>query len=275
MNEINVAQSLDGYKTLRPETGALLFLSPARAFAKRAQSGAAENNIELISPQGFINTLIDRQAAMVFIDAVTHEWSALVLGCKNSAATRRIPLCLVSDSAEQRAKAIDCGAEVAISWRELDSQFNSLIAELARQPSPESLKQLECECGQPLPPLAVDGLAQFNAGEFYRQHDLFEELWMESVGPVRDLYRAILQIGVAYYQLERGNYRGALKMLQRSVQWIYHLPPTCQGIDVARLRRDSYHLRAELERLGPARLQELDASLLKPVRWQPPQSPST
>ena len=127
----------------------------------------------------------------------------------------------------------------------------------------------------PAAPAAEQGLQAFNRGEFYRQHDLFEAQWVETAGPVRDLYRAILQVGVAYYQIERGNYRGALKMLQRSVQWLFLLPDVCQGIDVAQLRRDSYRVRAELQRLGPARLAELDRGLLKGLRRQPPQEPST
>ena len=98
---------------------------------------------------------------------------------------------------------------------------------------------------------------------------------MKTDGPVRDLYRAILQVGVAYYQIENGNARGALKMLQRSVQWLYILPEVCQGIDVAQLRRDSYAVRAELERLGPGRLNEFDMSALKPLRRLKPDQPET
>ena len=143
---------------------------------------------------------------------------------------------------------------------------------MSRIPDPATLKQLACECGQPLPALATEGARAFNRGEFYRQHDLFEAQWVETGGPVRDLYRAILQVGVAYYQIERGNYRGALKMLQRSVQWLHPLPDSCQGIDVGQLRRDSYAVRAELQRVGPERLSEFDRGLLKKLRWQPAQS---
>ena len=74
---------------------------------------------------------------------------------------------------------------------------------------------------------------------------------------------------MAYFHIQNGNGRGALKMLQRSVQWLSILPESCQGIDVAGLRRDSYAVRAEIERLGPERLDELDMSLLKPVIWLP------
>lgn len=89
---------------------------------------------------------------------------------------------------------------------------------------------------------------------------------MHTTGPVRDLYRAVLQVGIAYYQIERGNYRGALKMLLRSVQWFALLPDVCQGIDIRQLREDSYAVRAALEKLDPADIATFDKSLLKPVR---------
>ena len=223
----------------------------------------------------FRDILIERRAALLFIDAHVHNWRDLVLACKNSAATRRIPICLASDDANLRADAILNGADLALSWGELQAQLTALVADLARQPDDATMAQLACQCQETLPPLAVAGAQLFNRGQYYKQHDLFEELWMETAGPVRDLYRAILQVGVAYYQIERGNYRGALKMLQRSVQWLYLLPDACQGIDIAQLRRDSYAVRGELQRLGPDRLAEFDRDLIKKLRWQPPQSPST
>ena len=233
------------------------------------------DTIKLNSTQQFFTTLVDHRAALLFIDALHMDWRSLTLRCKSNAATRRIPICLVSDDGQLRADAILSGADLALSWAELDAQYETLVKALARVPDEATMAQLACECEEALPPQAVEGAMLFNQGEFYRQHDLFEAQWMETAGPVRDLYRAVLQVGVAYYQIERGNYRGALKMLQRSVQWLYLLPNTCQGIDVAQLRRDSYAVRSELERLGPDRLAELDRRLLTKLRWQPPHSPST
>ena len=227
------------------------------------------------APAQYMDTLIDQSAALVIVDAEHADWRTLILRGKNNAATRRVPVCLVSDEAAQRADAIACGADRALNWDEFPDQLRAMVAELARVPDPEEMERLACECGQALPAIAAEGLAQFNRGEFYRQHDLFEALWAQTEGPVRDMYRAILQVGVAYYQIERGNFQGALKMLQRSVQWLHLLPDTCQGIDVARLRRDSYAVRAELQRLGPECLHELDRSLLTKLHQHPPQSPST
>lgn len=126
-------------------------------------------------------------------------------------------------------------------------------------------------CAEALPPAAITALEQFNAGDYYGQHDTFEALWMAETRPVRDLYRAVLQVGVGYYQITRGNLRGAWKMLSRADRWLAALPPTCQGIDVAGLRADAALVRETVRRAmddaGDAP-PIIDPALLKPVRWQ-------
>lgn len=214
-----------------------------------------------------MNTLIETRAVMIVIDGEHSLWRDFVIAPNSSAATRRIPILLVCDCEKRRAAATLAGADLTASWSEFERNCLTLVNDFARIPDPKLLDQLACECRENLPPLAVQGLQEFNQGNYYRQHDLFEEQWANTNGPIRDMYRAILQVGVAYYQIENGNYRGALKMLQRSVQWLHIMPDTCQGIDIEQLRRDSYAVRAELERLAPDRLDAFDRNLLKPVIW--------
>lgn len=215
--------------------------------------------------QGYINSLIETQAAMILIDSDTENWSQWVSTPKVSPATRRIPIILISGNPDIRASAALHGADLALSAEELLKNLSKIITDYARLPDPEKMEQLDCECQDALPELAREGLKKFNEGQYYAQHDLFEEQWMKTESPVRDLYRAILQVGIAYYQIERGNYRGALKMLQRSVQWLLILPDVCQGINIKKLRDDSFRVRAELERLGEARFAEFDKSLIKDI----------
>jgi predicted metal-dependent hydrolase len=121
----------------------------------------------------------------------------------------------------------------------------------------------DCDCE--LPEVARAAIAKFNAGEYYEQHDLLEALWMETESPVRQLYQAILQVGIAYYQIEQGNRRGAIKMLSRALRWIDYLPGRCQGVDVAQLRANAEALRAILLETGEDGLASLDRALLRPV----------
>ena len=127
-------------------------------------------------------------------------------------------------------------------------------------------EQLECECQEMLPPWGQEAVALFNTGEYHAQHDLFEELWRQTQKPVRDLYQGTLQVGIAYYQITRGNHRGALKMLRRSARWLAPLPDVCQGIDVKQLCEDSFKVRAALENIKLEDIANFDRSLLKPVR---------
>jgi hypothetical protein len=129
----------------------------------------------------------------------------------------------------------------------------------------DDTQELLRQAAQPLPGLALKGIQQFNAREFYEQHETLEQAWREEPGPVRQLYQGILQVGVAFYQIERRNYAGALKMFQRARQYLSVLPDECQGVDVARLRRDALAAQAELEKLGPERIASFDPAFIARV----------
>jgi hypothetical protein len=213
----------------------------------------------------YVARLADDHAAMIVIDGDA-DWRFWVVTPKVSPATRRIPVVLVAADAAARREAPAAGADFTLSPGELPTRLPDLLAGHARVQRESVAARLRSQCHEPLPPRARQAIELFNAGEYYRQHDLFEELWIEEQGPVRDLYRATLQIGVAYYQVTRGNRRGALKMLLRSVQWLNALPDVCRGVNVARLRQDALRVRAALERMPPdADLASFDRALLRPV----------
>lgn len=213
----------------------------------------------------YITRLADDRAALILVHAdALDDWRFWIVTPKTSPATRRIPIVVVSAQAETRRAALKNGADFALTADELAAQLARLLAVHARVPQPEKVEEMDSQCAEALPPAALEGVRRFNAGEYYKQHDLFEALWVEEAGAVRDLYRAILQVGVAYYQIERGNARGAHKMLLRSVQWLTLLPDVCRGVDIRQLREDSYRVRAELERISD--VADFDKTLLKPLR---------
>ncbi|MBZ0296042.1 MAG: DUF309 domain-containing protein [Anaerolineae bacterium] len=214
---------------------------------------------------GYVSWLADQLVVLILVDGTEAQWREYTATPKSNPATRRIPIFVVAPP-DQHEAGLLAGADLVLTPDELVQEAANLARAYARVMDAEAMALLDCQCQEPLPPQAVEGMAKFNAGEYYRQHDLFEALWMQIEGPVRDLYRAILQVGVAYYQIERGNHRGALKMLLRSVQWLALLPDVCQGVDVKRLKEDSYRVRAALEALDPADIDHFDHSLLKPVR---------
>lgn len=217
-------------------------------------------------PQDYVTRLAEDGAAAVLVDGAQSDWRYWVTTPKTSPATRRIPVVLVSPDVAQRDAARVAGADLALTPGELLEQLPLILGEMARIPNEAAVAAMARQCDAPLPPEALEAVERFNAGDYYRQHDLFEALWMDERGPVRDLYRAILQVGIAYYQITRGNQRGAHKMLLRSLQWLALLPDVCQGVDVAQLKADAAAVRAELERLGPDGIDAFDRALLRPVR---------
>tara|TARA_Y100001968_G_scaffold300918_1_gene312793 strand:+ start:409 stop:786 length:378 start_codon:yes stop_codon:yes gene_type:complete len=53
------------------------------------------------------------------------------------------------------------------------------------------------------------GIELFNSADWYLAHDIFEDLWHETLGPSRQFVQAIVQIAVAEVHLQNGNKNGA------------------------------------------------------------------
>jgi predicted metal-dependent hydrolase len=118
---------------------------------------------------------------------------------------------------------------------------------------------LKTVCAEPAPPELVKGIHEFNAGEFFEQHETLELLWRATPGEIRHLYEGILQIGVGMHHLFKNrNFHGAAVKLDHGIRLLEAFPETCHGIDVARLRRDATRAREHLLALGPERLAEFD-----------------
>ena len=145
--------------------------------------------------------------------------------------------------------ARSAGADVVLARSRFTADMPALFQRYVRIPDYISIS---AACAEPLSAEAREGIERFNQGEYYPAHDFLESAW------VADLYRAILQVGIAYHQIQNGNYRGAVKMLLRVRQWLDPLPDICRGVDVASLRNDVERVYAAVIDLGQARIAEFD-----------------
>lgn len=128
----------------------------------------------------------------------------------------------------------------------------------------ERLEQadLQTACAAPPPPQLRQAIDEFNAGEFFEQHETLELLWRATSEEIRHLYEGILQIGVGMHHLFRNhNYYGAVVKLDHGVRLLEAFPDVCHGVDVSRLRSDAARARSELLTLGPERLAEFPREL--------------
>lgn len=136
-----------------------------------------------------------------------------------------------------------------------------------RRPSIGKIRRGEptSRCAGPPSEALLQGIAEFNRGEFFEQHETLEEAWIEEDDPIRYLYQGILQVGVGFYHLSRGNAYGASRLWARGLALLETFPDRCSGVDVAALVAATRRCIAELDRLTPDRISDFDRSLIPTI----------
>jgi predicted metal-dependent hydrolase len=119
-------------------------------------------------------------------------------------------------------------------------------------------------CDEPAPPELIRGIEQFNAGEFFDQHEILELLWRETRTPVRGLYHGILQVGVGFHHWRNGNFHGASTLLEEGIERLRQFAPRCQGVDVDTLINDTTAARERLIALGAEGMSRADIPKVAP-----------
>jgi predicted metal-dependent hydrolase len=137
-----------------------------------------------------------------------------------------------------------------------------LISALERLESAD----LVAACAAPAPPALRQAIHEFNAGEFFEQHETLELLWRATPAEIRHLYEGILLIGVGLHHLfNKHNFRGAAVKLDHGIRLLEAFPAVCHGVDIERLRRDAQAARAYLLELGPDQIDAFDRTRIPHV----------
>src|SRR5438477_7174677 len=83
-----------------------------------------------------------------------------------------------------------------------------------------------------LPPSSfVEGVAHFNAAEFWEAHESWEQLWLEADGELVEFYQGLIQLAAAYHHAKRGTLRGAVRLFDASLRRLAGFPPDFHGLD--------------------------------------------
>lgn len=120
-------------------------------------------------------------------------------------------------------------------------------------------------CEEVPPPELFAGIEQFNRGEYFEQHETLEQLWIAEPREIRRLYQGILKIGVGFYKLRLGNYRGTVNHISGGIAYLERFSDTCLTVDVARLIREAREVHSRVVELGPERIGEFDLAVLPRV----------
>lgn len=191
------------------------------------------------------------------------DWMHAIARCKARPHTAQIPIIAFGShvDVETLQAARRAGADHAWARSRMMETLSEVVGRYLNPPVtyPEGWDA-------PLSAAARHGIEEFNRGNYFEQHEWLEQAWIEETRPVREMYQGILQIGVAFLQIQRNNWAGAIKMFRRGLPRLRPLPSICQGVDIASLRAAAETIHREITALGPAHLHEFDQSRFPKVR---------
>ncbi len=217
------------------------------------------------TPEAFVEA-VDRYFPVVtLLDLDTPgDWKLAITRCKMRPQSRQISIYAFGSAVDGDVLKVarQAGADHAWARSKLMEELVAVVAHHIHPP-------IEYLTGwdDTLSDLARRGLQEFNHGEYFEQHEHLEAAWLAEPRPIRAMYQGILQIGVAFLLVQRGNWMGAIKMFRRGLPRLRTLPPVCQGVNIQALRMAAEAIHAEVMALGPTRLAEFDQSRFPKIEF--------
>jgi predicted metal-dependent hydrolase len=84
------------------------------------------------------------------------------------------------------------------------------------------------------------GIELFNHCAFFECHEVLEDLWRPERGPRRLFLQGVIHLAVGFYHHQQRNRMGAERQLKKGLKKLAGYLPQCEGIDTARLYRESW-----------------------------------
>ena len=90
------------------------------------------------------------------------------------------------------------------------------------------------------------GIDLFNKGYFFEAHDVWEEIWTADRTPSRKFYQGLIKIAGGFYHWQLAEYDSGIHLLTAGLEHLVPFAEDHEGLDIARLRRET---TAELEKI--------------------------
>jgi uncharacterized protein len=242
-----------------PQHSAIVCLEPDLFFAPRLEDVIRQQGgtpVIVDTPNAFVAAVDQYFPVLALIDlAAEGDWAHAITRCKIRPHTSQIPIIAFGShvDVETLRAARQAGADHAWARSRMMEELPQVVERYLR---PSVIYPQGWD--EPLSELARRGIEELNHGEYFEQHESLEAAWMAETRPIRELYQGILQVGVAFLQIERNNWAGAVKMFRRGLPRLRSLPPVCQGVALAPFRTSAEQIHREITTLGPERLHEFD-----------------
>lgn len=106
-----------------------------------------------------------------------------------------------------------------------------------------------------------EGVSLFNAHRFWHAHEAWEQLWLPAVGEEKQFLQGLIQLAAAYHHVQRGTFRGGVRLFDSALRRLAAFPPGHDGID-----RAEAVAAAERHRQCIARGESVNAAEYPPLR---------
>jgi len=77
------------------------------------------------------------------------------------------------------------------------------------------------------------GIELFNSHHFWHAHEKWEELWLKASGDEKTFLQGLIQLAAAYHHVQRGTFRGAIRLFDAAFAKLDAFPPRYGGVDRA------------------------------------------
>lgn len=108
----------------------------------------------------------------------------------------------------------------------------------------------------------VAGIALFNAHQFWHAHEAWEVPWLEASGDLRQFLQGLIQLAAAYHHVQRGTYRGGVRLFDAALRRLAAFPDGYRGVD-----RAEAVARAVVHREAIARGEEIHPDAFPKLRY--------
>ncbi len=79
----------------------------------------------------------------------------------------------------------------------------------------------------------------FNSAEFFKAHEVWEEIWLAAPEPEKTFLQGLIQLAAAFHHYSRGNRAGGQSLATTALEKLEKFPGNYSGVNLAALRRAS------------------------------------
>ncbi|HTP79794.1 MAG TPA: DUF309 domain-containing protein [Bacteroidota bacterium] len=91
------------------------------------------------------------------------------------------------------------------------------------------------------------GISEFNAGRFFEEHEVLEDLWHEYRETDRTFLQGLIQLSAGFYHAQCRNLRGAESQLSKAIAKLEVYGPLHASVQLSGLLRDAREYLLEVQ----------------------------